>query len=514
MAGREAQRLRDAETALGRHLARLAAFVHLDQLPQELELLFEPASRYSLKLDTAPTECCITTNALPAPAPADDMEVIESQHSLLNASFMAVHFGPKLTKAVEGLVAYTAHAYALTGQVYASAFSRARDWSDPTQNLFQQFANVEGIGWTEIVGGCMSNAASFKYGILGGRRVDQSPELVSAFLSDFHDDESFEAAIRAAVAKGRAEGKRNFQVLVLSIRHLVYGDMTPEAVVHSKRYAMWTQPADDRASYLKNEDPRLQELEDVINHGGADDGEWVAPNRRVKNLANPADAEELDTLPNRDLSCFKTKHFCCRYHDDDTLWRQPFEDKGTNWFLFEQVLKSPLGQRIISHPCSLAALWAIVFLVPMGIGGCESSRSRHVRGFNGAGRAVLPRQRLGTYLLMGPRRLRVRVARPSVYFVPRFWPASENTTEGWRQAVAEAKKQTELEYCREADKNNLAVFVVIGTKFRLLHVTEHSKLPTMKKGPRDPFTFNLERDKNAAGGDTEPPWQHCKRMEP
>ncbi|KAH0830024.1 hypothetical protein FOPE_10392 [Fonsecaea pedrosoi] len=309
---------------------------------------------------------------------------------------------------------------------------------------YVKLANAEEIGWSDILGQCMSKAASFKYGTLGGRRAELSPELVSAFLRDFYDD-----------------GK------------------SPGSAPSSSCYWM--------GSLLV----------------------WLTRAKRVKNLANPADAEELDTLPNRDLSCFKTKHFCCRYHDDDTLWRQPLEDKGTNWFLFEQVLKSPLGQRIISHPCSLAALWAIVFLVPMGIGGCESSRSRHVRGFNGAGRAVLPRQRLGTYLLMGPRRLRVRVARPSVYFVPRFWPASENTTEGWRQAVAEAKKQTELD-----DKNNLAVFVVIGTKFRLLHVTEHSKLPTMKKGPRDPFTFNLERDKNAAGGDTEPPWQHCKRMEP
>ncbi|KIW76770.1 hypothetical protein Z517_09214 [Fonsecaea pedrosoi CBS 271.37] len=210
---------------------------------------------------------------------------------------MAVQLGPNLTNAVEGLVAYMAHAYALMGQVYASAFTQARDWSDPMQNLFRQvcwalmcmascsrdyvkLANAEETGWSDIVGECMSKAASFTYGILGARRADQSTELMSAFLVDFHDDErsrgsapssswswmgsflvwltsdllsrsSFASAICAAVAKGRAEGKHIFQVLVFSLQHPVYVDVTPKAVVHSKRYAMWTQPADGQVSYLQ-----------------------------------------------------------------------------------------------------------------------------------------------------------------------------------------------------------------------------------------------------------------------
>ncbi|KIW76769.1 hypothetical protein Z517_09213 [Fonsecaea pedrosoi CBS 271.37] len=102
---------------------------------------------------------------------------------------------------------------------------------------------------------------------------------------------------------------------------------------------------------------------------------------------------------------------------------------------------------------------------------------------------------------MASRRLRGQVARSSVYFMALFWPASKNTAKGWRQAVAEAKKQAELAYFREAfglwihkentDKHNLAVFVVIGTKFLLPHVTVHPHLPTMKKGPPDPSTLDL-----------------------
>ncbi|KAH7111406.1 hypothetical protein EDB81DRAFT_926221 [Dactylonectria macrodidyma] len=114
-----------------------------------------------------------------------------------------------------------------------------------------RLANAEGLGWPARAVECLEKLSDLKYGILGGDGDAQPRELVSTFLSDFHEANKapgsapsatsywmgsvlvwltrdvlsrsrFQAAIYAAVAEGRAvPGKREFRVVVFSIRHFV-----------------------------------------------------------------------------------------------------------------------------------------------------------------------------------------------------------------------------------------------------------------------------------------------------
>ncbi|KAI9146754.1 Vegetative incompatibility protein [Paramyrothecium foliicola] len=102
----------------------------------------------------------------------------------------------------------------------------------------------------------------------------------------------------------------------------------------------------------------------------------------------------------------------------------------------------------------------------------------------------IPRQRLGAYLQMA---YRIWKDRQSIYFIALFKPEFEDTQDSWAQAEAEALKQAEMEYFREAfrlwlddhetDIHDLAIMVVIGTKFRLLCVTKHPRFPSKKEAP-------------------------------
>jgi hypothetical protein len=177
-------------------------------------------------------------------------------------------------------------------------------------------ADAEELGWPADRAKRVSMASIFRYGILGNEGDARPQELVSSFLGDFHEDgktprsapsspwfwvgsvlmwltrdlvsrSSFEAAICAAVAKGRAEGKRNFQLLVFSVRHYVVAYVRPSSVLHSKRYGLWTKPAVAPVSYLENPQPkkfddmfrRPKELEESINYGNTSDAEWVSDKR-------------------------------------------------------------------------------------------------------------------------------------------------------------------------------------------------------------------------------------------
>jgi hypothetical protein len=57
----------------------------------------------------------------------------------------------------------------------------------------------------------------------------------------------------------------------------------------------------------------------------------------------------------------------------------------------------------------------------------------------------------------------------------------------------------------------LAVWVVIGTKFRMFHVIRHPRFPTMKEAPPDP-SFQIEEFRICWFDN--PPWQACHIMEP
>lgn len=191
-----------------------------------------------------------------------------------------------------------------------------------------RLANAEGLGWPTTADECLGELSIVKYGILGGDDEAQPRELVSTFLSDFHEankapgsapsDTSywmgsvliwltrdvlsrsrFEAAICAAVETGRAvPGKREFRVVVFSIRHFVLVRVTPGMVFHSKRYALWTRPVAAEMSYLDTqlseqlESEQLESeqheslfqrsttLENSVNYGGPGDSEWVSDNHQ------------------------------------------------------------------------------------------------------------------------------------------------------------------------------------------------------------------------------------------
>lgn len=114
-------------------------------------------------------------------------------------------------------------------------------------------------------------------------------------------------------------------------------------------------------------------------------------------------------MTNTDLKEFKDKHF-----GDSPNWRQPFEVTSINWSLLDNELDSPLGKPLASRACGLAVLYALVFFLPKGIGGCDPSKLTYVDGLDKADLAFIPRQRLGTHLQMALREL---PDRPSIYFI-------------------------------------------------------------------------------------------------
>ncbi|KAH7305414.1 hypothetical protein B0I35DRAFT_483782 [Stachybotrys elegans] len=73
-------------------------------------------------------------------------------------------------------------------------------------------------------------------------------------------------------------------------------------------------------------------------------------------------------------------------------------------------------------------------------------------------------------------RVRLDGSHRSVCFMALFKPASEDTSEGWARAEAEAFRLWINK--DKTDMYDLAVFVVIGSKFRLLHVANHPQIPT------------------------------------
>jgi hypothetical protein len=178
---------------------------------------------------------------------------------------------------------------------------------------------------------------------------------------------------------------------------------------------------------------------------------WDSPQRVTKfnYVAESAGSRVLDGLTEADLYRFKTTYFGQNRYHYEPRWRQPFEDKGIDWGLLGEELSSPL-RRIMLSARGLAILYALVFFIPMGIGGCEPVSSTYIGGLDEVSRALIPRQRLGTHLYIAKRQLRGPVERCSVYFIALFRPVTEDTPEGWRQAVADAEKQAELEYFREA----------------------------------------------------------------
>ncbi|SCV61229.1 uncharacterized protein FFFS_15798 [Fusarium fujikuroi] len=103
----------------------------------------------------------------------------------------------------------------------------------------------------------------------------------------------FEAAIYAAVTEARAvPGKREFRLVVFSIRHFVLARVTPTVVSHSKRYALWTEPTTVDMSFLDPEHVefpfrRPSILENSVNYDLPVDSDWVSDNfqRNFEELA-------------------------------------------------------------------------------------------------------------------------------------------------------------------------------------------------------------------------------------
>ncbi|RMJ03715.1 hypothetical protein CDV36_014759 [Fusarium kuroshium] len=365
----------------------------------------------------------------------------------------------------------------------------------------------------------------------------------------------FEAAICAAVAEGRAvPGKHEFRVVVFSIRHFVLVHVTPDVVFHSKRYALWTRPATAEISYIESEQlespfQRSTTLENSVNHGGPGDSDWVSDNhqhsfealaRFFLNACPPSESQPFKAL--RELAVDRKLTVVNQLKGELDLLQSfdpnEIEDKG----LFPQLnrenvmdgrVRCILVVRASSSSCTSSMLavpvlweaWANPLRVKMADESVEVAVSDGLtcKRLNRTYRAQIPRQRLGAFLQMASR---VRPGAPgarrrSVCFMALFKPASEDTPEGWAQAEAEAQKQAELEYFRETfgfwinkektDMYDLAVFVVIGTKFRLFHVANHPQIPTMEEVPPD-TSFDIEESRKWWSHD--PPWQHCPGMKP
>ncbi|TVY74159.1 hypothetical protein Focb16_v006127 [Fusarium oxysporum f. sp. cubense] len=243
--------------------------------------------------------------------------------------------------------------------------------------------------------------------------------------------------------------------------------------------------------------------------------QWANPLRVKTDVQLPLP----DGFANVALEEFKREHLY-RLLTNKPGWRQPFEEAGINWGLLEKVLSSPCDRRIASRARGLAVLYALVFFIPKGIGGCGAHQSCYFDDLDRMFRAQIPRQPLGAYLQIASR-VRPDGSRRSVCFLTLFKPVSEDTSEGWTRAEAEACAQAEVEYFREAfefwinndapDMYDLAVVVVIGTKFRLLHVANHPQIPTIEEVPPD-ASFNIEKARQWSYN--KPPWRYCQGMKP
>ncbi|KAK3364781.1 hypothetical protein B0T24DRAFT_712042 [Lasiosphaeria ovina] len=149
--------------------------------------------------------------------------------------------------------------------------------------------------------------------------------------------------------------------------------------------------------------------------------------------------------------------------------------------LLEASLASPDdGHLIPGYEISLAVVYGLIFFVPSGVAGCGNDGLEYL-------------EYLGKVLYGQVARrvwLNTKEGHISTYFVALYKPASEDSAEGWARAEKEARKQAELEYIREAfilwikkkdtAMHDLAVSAIIGTKFKVLHVTKHPRitLPT------------------------------------
>ncbi|KAH7304381.1 hypothetical protein B0I35DRAFT_445166 [Stachybotrys elegans] len=226
------------------------------------------------------------------------------------------------TTSMNALKSLVTQAFDHVGKTYQHAITQARDECYESDPLFLEVSymilsmascspdhlrvvNAEGLGWSTRVGECLRELSLVKYGILGGDGDARPRELVSTFLSDFHEAKKapgsapsatsywmgpvfvsltrnllsrsrFKAAICVAVAEGRAAGKGKFLGIVFSIRHFVMIRVTPNRVFHSKRHALWTKITIPKMIYHKT---RLFHLarahENSVNYGKPEDRDWV-----------------------------------------------------------------------------------------------------------------------------------------------------------------------------------------------------------------------------------------------
>ncbi|KLU91117.1 hypothetical protein MAPG_09640 [Magnaporthiopsis poae ATCC 64411] len=174
-------------------------------------------------------------------------------------------------------------------------------------------------------------------------------------------------------------------------------------------------------------------------------------------------------------------------------WRRWVESDHTNWALLDALLASPDGHLIPRHVPNLVVFYGLVFFLPSGIAGSGGSLYSYANYLGQARPGQLARQSLESHVQI-VRRSEGRTS--SIYFVALYRPASDDSVEGWARAEKEARKQAELEYIREAfrlwiDKkdtttHDLAVYIIVGTKLKVLHVTKHPQVPTMDQAPPDP----------------------------
>ncbi|KAI8710578.1 hypothetical protein NCS52_01558100 [Fusarium sp. LHS14.1] len=294
-------------------------FFRLTQLPKTLESLLQPANRYWLGLDAEPEPPYITTNAVPAP-PHDNEQVIASKYrALCPRSQMPLSSTITPMNASEVLVSSMSQAYALVGQMYERAITQARDTCYETDHLFREVSylllsmascspshvrlvNAEGLGWPTTAHECLDELSIVKYGILGADGEAQARELVSTFLSDFHEANKapgsapsatsywmgsvliwltrsvlsrlmFEAAICAAVEEGRAvPGKREFRVVVFSIRHFILVQTVTAEISYLDTQLSEQSESEQHKSLFQ----RSTTLENSVNYGGPGHSDWVS----------------------------------------------------------------------------------------------------------------------------------------------------------------------------------------------------------------------------------------------
>ncbi|KAG4278809.1 hypothetical protein FPRO04_06130 [Fusarium proliferatum] len=625
-------------------------FFFLAQLPQtSIHALLKAANRYWLGLDIEPKHPCITTDMVPAPPHDNEGLVASKYHTLCPRLEVPLFHMATAMAASEAVVSSMTQAFTLVSQMYGRAITQARDTCFETDHLFREvsylllsmascspdrvrFANAERLEWPTTAYESLNHLSIAKYGILGDDGDAQPREVVSTFLSDFHEAcktpgsspyatsywmgpvfvwltrdllsrSRFEAAIYAAVTEARAvPGKREFRVVVFSIRHFVLVRVTPTVVSHSKRYALWTEPTTVDMSFLDTEHvefpfQRPSILENSVNYDLPVDSDWVSdnfqrnfeelacffisisPHRELGNLAmereltivnqlegepdllqfpgqdeieqrdlfsqlnrtnvldgqarcilvigassssrtssmltvpilwerwaNPLRVKTDVKLPlsngfaNAALEEFKRKYLC-RLLTSKPSWRQPFEEAGINWELLEKVLSSPYEHRIALRARGLVVLYALVFFIPTGIGGCGVHQSCYFDNIDRTYRAQISRQRLGAHLQIASR-MRPDGSCRSVYFLALFKPVSEDTSEGWKRAEAEARAQAEVEYFRQAFE------FWINNDAPKMH---DLAIPTMEEVPPD-SSFNFEKARQWSYH--KPSWRYCHAMKP